>query len=33
MATGLDEDDEYGFMATKVLNASEFKSTEMFTSM
>ena len=26
-------DDEYGFVATKDLNASEFKCTEMFISM
>ena len=29
----LAEDDEYGFVATKALNASEFKCTDMFTSM
>ena len=30
---GLAEDDEHGFSGLKALNASEFKCTEMFTSM
>ena len=30
---GLAEDDEYSFSGLKSLNASEFKCTEMFTSM
>ena len=29
----LAEDDEHGFCGLKALNASEFKCTEMFTSM